>query len=220
MGGTGIKSVILDGSGRPVSTRKREPTPQPATPKAILKVILAMTAGEPTFDRVGLGFPGVVKHGVVETAPHLDPKWEGVDLQKELTKVLSKPARVANDAVVQGYAAISGKGVELVITLGTGMGAAGYANGQVIPMEIGHHPLHHDLTYDQRIGNVAFKEIGKHKWNKRVKEALEQLRKTFNYDDLYVGGGNAKKITFALPKNARVIDNQDGMLGVMALWRD
>jgi polyphosphate glucokinase len=219
VGGTGIKSVLLNATGKAISNFQRVKTPHPATPKAILSVIAEMAKAAGKFDRVALGFPGVVRNGRVQTAPHLDPKWVGVDLEKSLEKELGKPARVGNDAAVQGFAAISGKGIEMVITLGTSMGASLYVNGQAIPNEMGHHPYSNGKTYEDEIGEEARKRAGKSKWNKRLQKVIEQLDKTFNYDRLYIGGGNAKRISFKLPKNARIIDNTEGLYGTLALWK-
>src|SRR5438552_2757860 len=149
IGGSGIKSTVLDASGKALTERLRITTPRPATPKAVLATIAEIARQSGPFDRVGAGFPGVVKSGVVQTAPHLDDKkWRGVRLDKELEKLLRKPARVSNDAVVQGYAAITGKGIELVITLGTSMGSAIYIDGHALPMEMGHHPFRHGGAYE------------------------------------------------------------------------
>lgn len=219
IGGTGIKSFVLDASGKALTERIRVATPQPATPKAVLQAIASLAKQSGPFDRIGAGFPGVVKQGTVKTAPHLDhKKWQGVRLNKELERLLGKPARVANDAVVQGYAAITGKGIELVITLGTSMGSAIYIDGHALPMEMGHHPFRHG-EYEDEVGNDALKRFGKKKWNKHLLRVIDQLYNTFNYDRLYIGGGNSSKISFELPDNVRVIDNADGLLGVAWLWR-
>src|SRR3954468_5623945 len=219
IGGTGVKAMLLDANGKALTERLRVKTPQPATPKNVLSAIkeLAKLAGD--FDRVGAGFPGVVGNGIVRTAPHLDKSWEGVAFDKELTKALKKPSRVANDAVCQGFHAISGKGIELVITLGTSMGSAIYANGNAVPMEMGHHPLRHGHAYEDEVGNDALHRDGKKKWNKHVKRTIELLDRTFNYDRIYIGGGNSAQISFKLPKNARIISNAEGLYGVIALWK-
>lgn len=220
IGGTGIKSVVLDARGNALTERLRLKTPRPATPKAVLAAIAQIAKQSGPFDRVGAGFPGVIRSGVVLTAPHLDDKkWQGVHLDKELARLLGKPTRVANDAVVQGYPAITGKGVELVITLGTSMGSAAYIDGHALPMEMGHHPFRHG-EYEDEVGNDVLERIGRKKWNKHLQRVIEQLDKTFNYDRMYIGGGNAKKIEFKLPKNVRVIDNAEGLFGIAWLWRD
>jgi polyphosphate glucokinase len=218
IGGTGIKSVLLDAAGKPISEFGRVLTPRPATPKAVLGVI-ADIAKPLEFDRVAVGFPGVVRNGVVRTAPHLHQSFIGVDVQREITKRIGKPALVANDAMVQGLAAISGEGVEMAITLGTGMGSAIFVGGRPIPLEVGHHPFRHGRTYEDEICNAALEDIGKKRWNKRLHRVLKQLELTFNYDRLFIGGGNAKKINFRLPKNTQTVDNADGLYGAIALWK-
>jgi polyphosphate glucokinase len=220
IGGTGVKAMLLDGAGKGLTERLRVKTPQPATPKNVMSAIKQLATQVGDFDRVGAGFPGVVSNGVVKTAPHLDKSWEGVRFDAELQKALKKPARVTNDAVVQGYHAITGRGIELVITLGTSMGSAIYVNGNAVPMEMGHHPLRHGHAYEDEVGNDALKKYGKKKWNKHVHRVINLLDRTFNYDRLYIGGGNAAEITFKLPKNVRIISNAEGLYGVIALWRD
>ncbi|MCU1283792.1 MAG: transcriptional regulator/sugar kinase [Acidobacteriales bacterium] len=219
VGGTGIKSVVLDGNGKAVSEFLRLETPHPATPKAILSTIADLAKRSAKFDRVALGFPGVVRNGEIVTAPHLHDKWIRVHLDKQLRKLLRKPARVANDAAVQGFAAISGEGIEMVITLGTSMGSALYVDGHVIPNEMGHHPFRNSKTYEDEVGNAVLENIGKKRWNKKLSAVIEMLEKTFNYDRLYIGGGNAKKITLKLPPNVRLIDNKDGLYGAIELWK-
>ena len=155
------------------------------------------------------------------TAPNLDSSWQGFELTQALSKQLGKPVRVANDADVQGYGAIQGKGVELVVTLGTGFGSALFVNGQLVPnLEIAHHPFRNNKTYEQEMGLLAFKGMGKKKWNQRVGQAIEALESLFNYDMLYIGGGNAKKVDLALPDNVQLVSNVAGLLGGIAFWRD
>ena len=142
IGGSGIKGFTADAADRPTCERVRLETPHPATPEAMLAVIKEIVGEMPHFDRVAAGFPGVVVKGRTLTAPNLDPAWEGFDLAKALEKLTGKPARVANDAGVQGLAAIEGTGTELVLTLGTGMGFALYVDGHYVPnIEMAHHPF-------------------------------------------------------------------------------
>ena len=220
IGGTGLKAMLLDPAGEPLSERERVSTPDPATPNAVLGALDSLTAKLPGFDRVSVGFPGVTKRGITYLAVNLHPKWAGFHLQEAIEKRWKKPARVANDADVQGYAAIKGDGVELVLTLGTGMGGALFTGGRLCPgLELGHHPWRKQ-TYEDYLGKRGLKKYGKKRWNKLLAEAIAQTSATFNWDHLYLGGGNAKKITFDLPENVEIVSNEDGLLGGVALWHD
>jgi polyphosphate glucokinase len=219
IGGTGIKTLVLDEAGKPLTERTRVDTPQPATPAALIGAIVGLAREQGEFDRASVGFPGVVRKGVVRTAPNLDAKWIGVDLAKALTKAFARPTRVCNDADIQGYGVIKGKGVELVITLGTGLGSALFVEGSLIHLELAHHQAWKGRTYEEELGLRALKKVGKKKWNKRLLRAIQALERLFIYDTLYLGGGNANHITVDLPRNVRIVPNVAGLLGGIALWR-
>ncbi|HEX4964929.1 MAG TPA: ROK family protein [Thermoanaerobaculia bacterium] len=220
IGGTGIKGFTADAADRPTSERVRLETPHPATPKAVLAVIAEIVQQVPRFDRVAAGFPGVVVKGRTLTAPNLDPAWDGFELAAALEELTGKPARVANDAGVQGLAVIEGVGTELVVTLGTGMGFALYIDGHYVPnIEMAHHPFHGKKTYEELVGNEALHKDGKKRWNRRVKRVIRQLARIFNYRVLYLGGGNAKEIHFELPENVKTVENVAGLLGGVKLWQ-
>jgi polyphosphate glucokinase len=219
IGGTGVKAMLLDEAGKPLTDRLRSKTPDPSTPKAIIQVIAGFAQQLGDFDRVSVGFPGVIKKGVVYTAANLDKKWITYPFAANLATSLGKPVRLANDAVVQGLGAVSCKGVELVITLGTGLGAALYLEGVPIPsLEMGHHPFRNNKTYEDDLGRRALTRHGRKRWNKHVADAIDQLYRLFYYDRIYIGGGNAAKVSIKLPKNAAIISNQDGILGGIKLW--
>lgn len=222
IGGTGIKMIPLDAKGAAIGERQRELTPRPAKPKAVLSVIEGMLAVLAPFGRVSVGFPGVVKRGVVQTAPNLGTKaWSGFDLQSAINGLTDLPTRVLNDAELQGYGVISGQGVELVLTFGTGLGTALYVDGRLVPnLELGHHPLYKDKSYEDLVRDDELGRVGKKKWRKRAALVLSTLGPIFNYDRLYIGGGNAKKIEDPLPENVERFTNVDGMEGGVALWRD
>ncbi|HEV2334130.1 MAG TPA: ROK family protein [Stellaceae bacterium] len=222
IGGTGIKLAVLDGGGQIIGKRVRKPTPSPpVAPQILTETIAAAADGLGEFDRVSVGFPGVVREGRVLTAPNLGTElWAGFDLQTALAERCKKPVRVMNDADVQGFGAIAGKGVEMVLTLGTGAGTSIFSNGQIMPhLELAHHPVRGNRTYDEYIGKAALEKAGKAKWNKRVLRVIDILRKLVNFDHLYIGGGNAKQIKFALPADVTIVPNSDGLTGGIALWR-
>src|SRR5215469_5284264 len=188
VGGTGIKVLLLNPAGKPISERQRTDTPQPATPEAVLQILDRMVGSLRGFDRVSVGFPGVVKRGAILTAFNLDPQWVGFELQKVLARRWKKPVRVANDSAVQGFAAIQGKGVELVITLGTGLGSSLFIDGHLVPgLELAHHPWRKH-TYEDYLGRRGLKKYGRKRWNKLVGKAIKQLEALFNFDHLYIGG--------------------------------
>src|SRR5258708_5455074 len=220
IGGTGIKAAALDQTGKMVSERQKIKTPKNATPKKVIATIakLAKMIGEG--DRVSAGFPGVVKDGLVYTAANLGKGWKNYPLEAALKKTLRMPVRIANDADVQGLGCGSGRGDELVITLGTGFGSVLFVDGHRIHLELGHHPFRNGKTYEDELGVSALEKKGKKKWNKHLREALDELKKTFNFDRLYIGGGNAAEIDFKLPPNVKIISNTDGLLGGIKLWQD
>jgi polyphosphate glucokinase len=221
IGGTGIKAILLDGAGAPLTERARIATPHPGTPHAVLEVIDALAQKLGDFDRVSVGFPGVVHDGVIKTAPHLDPSWSGVPLRDELSKRTGgKPVRVVNDAVIHGLDVITGKGHEVTITLGTGLGCCLFAEGQPFQIELGHHPFEKGKTYEARIGDAALEAAGKKKWSRRVGRAIAQMEALLNYDRLFVGGGNSRHLDrAALPENVTIVDNEAGLLGGIRLWQ-
>jgi polyphosphate glucokinase len=220
IGGTGVKLMVLDERGRPICNRLRLPTPEPATPKAVIAALNRLKVQAPAFDRVGVGFPGVIKKGTTLTAANLHPAWIGFPLQATLEHLWRKPVRVANDGAVQGYGAIRNKGVELVITLGTGMGSALFSDGHLCPgLELGHHPWL-KKTYEDYLGKRGLEKHGRKRWNKFLGMAIEQTAHTFNWDTLYIGGGNSKKVSLEFSHNIKLISNEDGLLGAVKLWED
>jgi polyphosphate glucokinase len=221
VGGSGLKMMVLDWDAKPISERVRSETPLKPTPERVLDVFDQLRAQLPNFDRVSLGFPGVVKNGHIMTAVNLSDEWISYDVKTALETRWNKPVRVANDAAVQGYGAIRGEGVEMVLTLGTGLGSALFTNGHLCPgLELGHHPFRKGKTYEDYLGRKGFKEIGLKKWNKLLNKAIEQTAHTFNWDHLYIGGGNAKLVNFSLPESVSLVSNQDGLLGGIKLWAD
>jgi polyphosphate glucokinase len=220
IGGSGLKMQALSPEGQPISDRLRVATPEPATTAAILAGLDELKVSVPLFDRVSVGFPGVIKEGKTLTAANLDSGWIGFPLAKTLEKRWGKPVRMANDGAVQGYGVIQGKGVELVITLGTGMGSALFTEGVLCPgLELGHHPWR-KKTYEGYLGKRGLLRYGTRRWNKLLKLAIAQTAATFNWDTLYIGGGNSKKVTLKHGPEIKIISNEEGLLGAMALWRD
>jgi polyphosphate glucokinase len=222
IGGSGIKAALLDDAGNLIGSRQRVPTPpKPVAPDNLVSAIDKAAAPLGAFERVSVGFPGYVRDGRVLTAPNLGTEaLAGFDLQSALARHWGKPVRVLNDADVQGFGAMQGHGVEMVLTLGTGAGTAIFRDGEIMPhLELAHHPVSGNKTYDEYIGNAAREKKGKKAWNKRVAKVIEILREVVCFDHLYIGGGNAKYITFSLPTDVTIVPNTDGLTGGIGLWR-
>ena len=223
VGGSGIKLALLDGAGKMIGKRVRMPTPpSPVAPEVVTEMIDRAAAPLGHFDRASVGFPGMVRHGRVLTAPHLGTElWTGYDLQTALSSRWGKPVRVMNDADVQGFGSIRGVGVEMVVTLGTGCGTAIFSDGRIVPhLELSHHPIRGKRTYDEYVGRAALDEIGKKRWNRRVARVIEVLRTVVAFDHLYLGGGNAKFVKFDLPDDVSIVSNDFGLIGGFALWHE
>jgi polyphosphate glucokinase len=220
IGGTSIKLVVLGDHGEPMSDTRRHETPSPADPEAVLPLIRDMAGTLPPHQRVSVGFPGVVKDGVAQNAPNLGNElWRGVSVRDRLTELLERPVRVLNDADLQGLGVAHGEGVEMVVTLGTGMGTALFTDGRLVPnLELGHHPFRDGKTYEDLVRDSELKRIGPVQWTARVLDAIAQLEPIFNYDTLHLGGGNTRHIKADLPGNVRVFSLDEALAGALALW--
>jgi polyphosphate glucokinase len=219
IGGTGLKAIVLDERGHKLTDRVRIETPKPATPETVVAALLALVKPLAPFDRVSVGFPGVIVGGSTHTAPNLDKSWKNFELKESLERRLKRPTRVLNDAGVQGFGVIERKGLEMVLTLGTGMGCALYIDGKYVPnLELAHHPFKGKKSYEDYVGAKALDKVGKKRWNKRVAEVLAQIDPIWNPRRIYVGGGNAKHLRLDLPPHVRITDNVAGLLGGIRLW--
>jgi polyphosphate glucokinase len=233
IGGTGLKAALVDRAGELVGERVRIPTQYPLPPDRLVADLATLAARLPGYRRVSAGFPGVVRGGLVLTAPHfvtkrgpgsrIDPElkaaWTRFDLAGALETALSRPARVANDADIQGAAVISGTGLEMAITLGTGLGSAIYRDGELAAhLELAHHPFRRGETYNEQLGEAARRRIGDRRWNARVARAVRQLYGLVVYDHLFVGGGNSRRVTVDLGADVTIVDNSAGLLGGVLLW--
>ena len=220
IGGTHVKASVLDRAGAEIARRVEVTTPHPGPPQAVLSLLEQLAQSLPKYDRVSAGFPGVVRHGQVMTAPNLGTAdWHRFPLAAELARRLHKPARVLNDAEVQGLGVIEGKGIECVLTLGTGLGSAIFRDGELMPhLELGQHPIRKNKTYDQFVGAAALRKHGVAKWNRRVRKTIEVVRTLLDFDHLYLGGGDAARIDFDLPPDVTTVSNEAGITGGVRLW--
>ncbi|RKS80200.1 polyphosphate glucokinase [Motilibacter peucedani] len=234
-GGTGIKALVLDAHGRMITPRRRVATPYPCPTSVFLETVRSLAEPLGEYERASIGVPGVLRHGRVVHTPHFvtvagpftpaDPQlveqWRGFDVAAALSLVLGVPVRAVNDAEMAGCSVIAGRGFEVVITLGTGFGFAMFDGGHLLPkVEMSAHVFQKGETYDQRLGNVTRARIGRERWNARMVEAIDGLRRVFFWDHLYVGGGNARHLRVDLGPDVTTVPNIAGLLGGAALWRE
>jgi polyphosphate glucokinase len=220
IGATGLKAGILDAAGNLVVPHAHGETPSHGTPDQVLDALLGLVHPLGAFDRISVGFPGVVRAGHVVTAPNLDnAAWRDYPLAAALNDHLGKPVRMLNDATVHGLGVIARTGLECVIVLGTGFGFALFDVGRLTPhLELSHHPIRTDTDYDQYVGNAALRSVGRKRWNKRLGRALGCVRNLTLYDTLYIGGGNARHIRLELEQNIHIVPNEAGITGGVRLW--
>ena len=234
IGGTGLKASVLSKHGELLHEPVRTPTPYPLRPEQLVAALANLATGLPAYQRVSAGFPGMMRSGRILSAPHfisptgpegkpsadLEKAWTGFDLQGALSVALDRPCRVANDADVQGAALVKGEGLELVITLGTGVGTALFWEGKLAPhLELAHHPLGKGgRTYNEMLGEPVRQIVGNKKWNARVAATLVILKALVFYDHCYIGGGNSSRVRTDLPPDVTLADNTAGIIGGVKLW--
>jgi polyphosphate glucokinase len=222
IGGTSVKGCILSKDGEMVTEFLKVPTPKRSTPEAIIDCIKEILGSfNDDFGKVSIGFPGYVKKGIVETAPNLAKnKWLNIDLAQQVSDLLNLPVRLINDADQQALGIVSGTGFEIVVTVGTGFGTALVYDGELLPhLELAHLPITKNKDYDSYIGTDALEEIGDKRWNDRLQRIIQIYKTVFNYDTLYIGGGNSKHIDFELDHNIKLVTNRDGIKGGAKLWQ-
>lgn len=232
-GGSGIKGSVLDAHGQLLAERVRIKTPYPLSPGRFVGLLQEIASRLPEFDRLTVGIPGMIRRGVVIMTPHypnlhgpytrkdpdLDAAWRNWDATAALEGSFGKPVRVLNDAEVQGAAVITRRGLEVVFTLGTGLGCAMYDNGTLAPhLELSHAPVRKGFTYDTWMGKRQLKRLGPERWSRRILATVDGLRPVFAWDHLYVGGGNAAKLTVDLGSDVTVVANLAGILGGVRVW--
>lgn len=232
-GGSGLKGSVLDHEGEMVADRVRVPTPYPMSPDHFVNVLTQMAASLPPADRATVGMPGMIRHGRVIATPHyvttqgphspVDPElalaWDHFDAQSALAHSLGIPTRVVNDAEVHAAAVVSGQGLEVTFTLGTGLGCAVFDDGVLAPkLEVSRSPVRKGAIYDEWIGDRARRELGNKRWSRRVLKAINGLRPMFLWDHCFVGGGNAARLTLDLGDDVTTVPNDAGISGGIRLW--
>lgn len=236
-GGGGIKGSVLDEAGTMRAQPLRVPTPYPLPPELFVRTLLDLGGKLPPPERVTVGMPGMIRHGVVVATPHyvtrsgprtrVDPDlvalWAGFDARSALRTAFGVPTLVLNDAEVHGAGVVAGIGLELVLTLGTGLGSAVFDGGVLAPhIEFSHAPVRWGQTYDTYVGEHERRRLGNAFWSRRVRNVVEGLRPVFQWDRLYLGGGNSRHILPAqlerMGDDVVVVPNTAGIIGGVRAW--
>lgn len=236
-GGGGIKAAVLDAAGTAHASPLRVPTPYPLPPGLLVDTIAKIAGELPPASRVTVGMPGMIRSGVVVHTPHyitrsgprsrIDPDlreaWTSFDMQAAIGARLGLPALVLNDAEVHGAGVVAASGLELVLTLGTGLGSALFHGGRLAPhLEWSRAPLRRGLTYDQYVGEPERRRLGDALWSRRVVTMVDGLRPVFLWDRLYIGGGNSRRITASalarIGDDVIVVPNSAALVGGARAW--
>ena len=237
-GGSFIKSALLDNDGTLHGQEQRRATPYPLSPERLIEELAGIAAAHNRADRITVGLPGMIRHGVVINTPHYvneagpftrrDPDlfgaWRSFDMQTALGDRLNLPTLVWNDADLHGAGVISGVGLEVVFTLGTGLGSALFDGGQLAPhLELSHASVRSGVWYDHWLGEAERRRVGTPLWNRRVRQLVERWRPVFLWDRVYIGGGNSRLLTEAtrrkLGDDVTVVSNSAALYGGVRVWQ-
>jgi polyphosphate glucokinase len=231
IGGSGIKGAIVDvETGEFLAERYRIPTPDPGRSDQVIEVIRRIVEYFKWTGKIGVGFPGVVRRGVVETAANVSFEWVGKDLAAMIEEATGCPAIVLNDADAAGLAEMRfgcGKQLEndnvLFLTIGTGIGSAFFVKRELWPnSELGHMKIRgKDAEHRAGDGVRQVEDLSWKKWGKRLQEVLQVYDFLFSPDAIILGGGVSKKFDkfgkYLKHIHARILPaellNQAGIIG-------
>ena len=216
-----LKVLVVDVGGSHIklwATGHRKPIKIPSGPSMTAREMVRdvkKAARNWTYDVVSIGYPGVVLLGKIATEPHnLGGGWVGFNF----SRAFRRPVIVINDAAMQALGSYR-TGRMLFLGLGTGLGAAVIADGVVVPTELAHLPYLKGRTYEDYVGQVGLRRLGKKKWRRHVNDVVTRLRDALEVDDVVLGGGNAKKLK-TLPRGVRRGTNANAFLGGVSLWNE
>jgi glucokinase len=145
LGGTNIKSGVVDNDGRPMSSVSIETHADEGGNAGLERLVeaanKAVRASGLNWDRiaaVGLGSPGTMdlQSGMLLEPPNL-PGWENFPIRRLLADRLEKPTTLQNDANAASYGEFwVGAGrdhkSQVMFTLGTGIGCGIVVDGMII----------------------------------------------------------------------------------------
>lgn len=227
IGGTGIKAAPVDvDAGRLTAPVKKRPTPRPALPETVAEVT-AELIGDAAPSALGVGFPGVVREGVVGTAANLDRTWIGLDVASFLADRLACPTiAVMNDADAAGLAEVrfgagaDSSGVVVMVTLGTGIGSAVFNEGVLVPNSEYGHLVIDDVEAETLASGRARNSLTWEDWSEHLEVVLRAIERLIWPDLFIVGGGISAEfdrfcsnLDTATPVVAAAMGNDAGIIG-------
>jgi polyphosphate glucokinase len=208
VGGTHVK-ILASGQ----TTVRRMDSGPSLTPRQMVAGVKALAKGW-KYDRVSIGYPGVVARNKPVYEPHnLGKGWVKFDYDK----AFGCPVRIVNDAAMQALGGYGG-GKMLFLGFGTGLGTAMIVDGTLVPMELAHLP-YKKSTFEDYVGEHAMERDGKKKWRKHCKDVIERLSAALEPEDIVLGGGNAVNFT-ELPPRCRLGANANAFPGGLRMWAD
>ena len=154
--------------------------------------------------------------------PELDAEWRGYELQAKLCEVTGRDVRIVNDATLAALGSIDGEGVELVLTLGTGLGIALAIDGQLRTIrDVGAEIFLRGKTYDQTIGEHS-RSMDEEHWGELLVMAVDGFVREFGANTVHLAGGNARRVTPTLfsgtPYRVVINGNQASIKGAAKLF--
>ncbi|MFH9421436.1 polyphosphate--glucose phosphotransferase [Streptomyces sp. NPDC017529] len=213
IGGSGIKGAPVDlERGDLADERFKVLTPHPATPDAVADRVRQVVDHFGWTGPVGATFPGVVTDGVTRTAANVDPGWIDRNAAALLAGRLGGdtggcPVTILNDADAAGLAEMhfgAGRdrtGTVVVLTFGTGIGSAVFADGKLVPnTELGHLELHgHDAEKRASTKVKDDEDLSWQQWARRVQKYLAHVEMLLSPRLFVIGGGVSRKAEKFLP---------------------
>ncbi len=204
VGGSGIKGGVVDlATGQLIGERRKLKTPRPSKPKAVVETIAEVVAMAEWDGPIGCTLPGPVQDGVLHTAANIDDAWIGKGTEY-LAKRLERPVTLMNDADAAGIAEMAwgvGKdhparnGVVILLTFGTGIGSAVFANGELVSnTELGHLEMWGDSAELRASSNAReVEQLSWAEWAERA-SAYMQYVESLLWPALFIfGGGISRK---------------------------
>jgi polyphosphate glucokinase len=237
VGAGSIKVGVVGDDGTLLEVVHRVATPYPCWPARLVDVVADEVAAR-GLDRVGVGFPGDFEDGVVlepgnlarpggittDVDPDIERAWQGFALETELRERSGRDVRVVNDATLAALGCADGHGVELVFTLGTGLGIALVVEGALVRIrDVGAEVFRDGRTYDQLIGEAS-RFVDEARWVVLLHDAVAGFVAEYHPDVVHVGGGNARRVdpSWFDDLGVRVVlnDNDDSLRGAAGLFRE